>query len=331
MKTKYIIPIFTGLWIVFGCITLLSCSSDDDLNSVEMLVGLKYKGMNTRNLAYTPTPAGIIEDYNEIEMTVQASRELLADATVTIEVDESYVEAYNKENETNYKLIPASMYTEVNGKQVILKKGEVTAAYKIKLNDPLKLMEVNDAQGLIIPVKIVSVSSQDKGLRVSSNQNIAYFIVNFNAYRFVKEVSEEAKGELFDKTDWTASADDSWLNYTASKAIDNNLKTSWVSLYLRSELTIDMNRSNPINGIYINSSYIYRGYWAFFTSQIELAVSDDNTNWTNMGTADLIVDYKNGVNCYLYFYTPVTCRYVRIIPTDAFDHYTSITEINFIK
>jgi hypothetical protein len=332
MKMRYITYILIGVIITLGGV-FTGCSDDDDLNSIDLVVFMRPGGLEAKKVLYTPIPNAVIEDYGDIDFPVQITRELEADATITLAIDDSMVDVYNEKNGTNYKPLPASYYTEVGGTQISLKKGETFGSFGFKVNEPYKLYEMSkDIDGFILPVKIVDVSSDDAGLRVSDNFNVAYLIVAFNSFRNIKDVTETLVGTVHDKTGWSASANSSWSGFVGNLAIDGDLNTSWASTMANSWLNIDMKDTKTINGIRIACKYIYYGYYYFYATGVTISTSDDNTNWTSQGNASLIINKKeDGVDSYVYFYGPIDCRYVRINVTETYQGFTGISEVDMIK
>lgn len=77
------------------------------------------------------------------------------DITIELEYDQSLIDAYNEENETEYVLPPSSMYSLVNGMTVVIPKGQRQAFFQINVT-PSDFLGGEYA----FPVKIKSVSPQ---------------------------------------------------------------------------------------------------------------------------------------------------------------------------
>lgn len=311
--------------------SFFSCSDNEELNSQEMVAYLRLGGeLFEPKLTYTPYKDGVYEDYEETEIILQITRGLEADAIFTLSPDQSLVNVYNEENGTNYAFMPEGSYNETN-REISLRRGESQGTYTISVNNPLNLAEsAGENDGFILPIRISKIESVDKGLRISEDYNLIYFVVKFNPFYNIDDVSETLTGATFyDKTGWTASASNIWTaGYEASNAVDGNTGTSWASIESLPTLTIDMQNQKELKGVRVLSNYIYYNYYYFYVTQINIYTSNDNERWTGQGDNVDLIFKITGVDSYVYFYNPINCRYIRFEITDTYQGYSSFAEID---
>lgn len=94
------------------------------------------------------------EDAIEKKLNIRLAKPVDQDVTVTLDLDASMIDAYNKKNGTNYQMLP-SEFMEMDNKTVTIPAGEVTAA---PLLLTIKPYTTPNSESYAVPVRITSVS-----------------------------------------------------------------------------------------------------------------------------------------------------------------------------
>lgn len=314
------------LLLLLGCIISSCSNSNDGLNSKELRVYIStYLPNNELQGKIIQTPKGD-KGNTMVEVPIKSTRPVVASAEVTLGIDATLVESYNTSYDTDYKLLPTESYS-INA-EVKFDKGEIQAV------EPLKIEITNSnvlepTLGYILPVKLGSVSSKDKGITVSANLNTVYIIYqvefdNVDAEASSLDGTEVARNTMQIMNDGT----DITRNLK-----DNNFTTYW---YAESDPTLTIDMKDNISIIGFKSSPIYmsgRNVGDIGTiSKIETSI--DGESWEFQGSAILPKVGGSETNPefqLVKFYEPVTCRYLRLKITSTNSGLNGISEFYLIK
>lgn len=196
----------------------------------------------------------------------------LWDITVEIDADEEAVEAYNAQNGTQYKLLPASAYT-FTPVPVTINVDENFAEFEAVLNT-----DNVDYDDFLLPISIKQVSR----FSIDEDRSTHYMTVSRPAERMNREgwsiadfSSEEAVGEGAGQG-------------TAANVLDGNTGTFWHSEWayatgqLPHHITIDMQKEVTVAGIdlqrRVNNSDTRAG---------NFYISSDNQTFTLIGSFEM--------------------------------------------
>lgn len=326
MKMKYINNICRAA-LMLVVVSMASCSNDE-LNSEDLKVYVNAGLNNEVELPFLRTPKEMLGK-TTTAFYLQSTRELQADAEVTLTTDETLVGAYNEAHKTAFKPLPQGLYTLTPN--VTIKKGTMVSEQQvqIELTDPTKLREES---GYLLPVRMENVVSHDHGVELSANLNTVYLIVT-STYTNVIESNTQPTGTLIDKKGWKATSSSEQYGYLISDAIDNNTSTFWIG-DKTAILTFDMGVEQPLNGIRITPDHALFGT-AYYATKVEIAISQDGEAWKVLGSAnlsrpDVTKSVKNPDYKYIQFYAPEKARYFRIRILAA-ESYGTMSEVDAYK
>lgn len=323
------------LFTIIGCAisfcmatSLVSC--EDELSSKELKI-------------YTMSPTGGNMFKTQIvhpeaqggftaKVPVRSTRELVADATIHFEVDNSLIDAYNEAHGTNLQPLPEEMYNVVN-LDLKLARGLQSSEDSVELNisDVTKL---RDESGYLVPIQMKEIDSEDKGLEISSNMNTIYVVFNVAIRRMYNADSFDAT--LMDRTNWVITPDCSNITQgNCDQLKDNNYRTGIFKNREEYTFIVDLQSSKTLKGFRFTPMYNN----SYDLSAIEVSYSDDNATWTDLGYHELkgATGSAAGSNCGYQFvglYDPVKARYVKIISKIAgtsFYNYTGIGELDLFE
>lgn len=170
--------IYKALMLLFAATTFSSCLKDDSLvldpskgvnviefgNTSDIAVHGSTVPVFIHSFALTPDATlPIFVSYSGPEATAPQ------DITVTLEImDQTTLDAYNEEQDTEYELMPTSVYS-ISSLTVVIPKGQSKGYTDIKVKP--NSFDLSMAYGL--PLKISSVSS---GI-ISGNFNVAIYAI----------------------------------------------------------------------------------------------------------------------------------------------------------
>ncbi|MBK5722745.1 DUF1735 and LamG domain-containing protein [Dysgonomonas sp. Marseille-P4677] len=157
MKTRII------LFITILLSVLSSCKDADELQNVIYFTG-------TEN---SPVLKMSIEEPTDLGVSVRASSITENDINITVSVNESLIEKYNKENGTNYKALAADVYS-LSSTDLQIKAGKF-------VSEPVKLSiktldSFTDEDIYCVPIEIKNVQGGD--FPVLEASRVMYLVIN---------------------------------------------------------------------------------------------------------------------------------------------------------
>ena len=328
------------LYICFAVVIALfnvSCDSDDDVTTSEskVYVNTEIYPVNEVQLNLTHTPTSVIANSGTtVKFPIRLTQPSTSQVLAKVKVDNSLVEIYNKENATDYKEISAEGFKLIVD-QVNIKEGEMISIDSINF-ELADFTSLKDKEGYLIPIKLVEIITNDKGVQISTNQMVVYVTIN-NTFINIDLTATTIEGTPLDKSSWTAEASVTYASaYSASNAIDGDNSTSWFAQTFGGApiLTVNMGSEQEIKGFRITPNYT-----AFASSyaikKIEVFVSDDGKKWTSQGVSAVFSlptgnvgqpDYK-----IIKFYEAIKATYFRFALVDNHTSYAGIGEIDAIN
>lgn len=185
MKMKYLFNI--GLFLT-TIVVLSSCLKERKTNiegdGLRNIIEFKNTGDNDASFTDSYYPlytidlgsmnAGESKPFN-VNLSYSGANVAPSDITVQLEVDQTALDRFNEENETDYVIPPASVYNFPAS--VVIKKGERLSTQEVKVNLSPDY-DFDDAYALPLRIKSVSPS-----LPISSNFGAAMYSLNIrNSY-----------------------------------------------------------------------------------------------------------------------------------------------------
>ncbi len=303
--------IFTVFLLVTGLL-LSSCSKDEitydivgeKTNKVYFNTETQYVNLYKFTVLHTPVSStGNIIARFPVRCTKEASSEL----KVSLVVDNSLVENYNRLKNTMLSQVPEN-YFELSNNILTIPKGKMISSDSVSLSVLPNFLPELKKDGYLIPVKISSVNGSND-IEISSNLNVVYIIISTswtNCYNSPVLADMTGMSLITPRTGWSATINVSLYSGNLSQMFDGSTSTYWQIRPSQSfTLTVDLNTEyNNITGIrsHTNST-------SYNLTKVNVYTSTDGLNWVFQGSPTLstATTYQ-----YIKFYQPVTARYIRI-------------------
>jgi hypothetical protein len=243
-----------------------------------------------------------------VKIPVFATRELGQNITVNTEIDNSLVAAYNTANGTSYKAFPEGFLTAEN-LNVLIEKGKDVSSDSIVLKTDNSKLTGLTAGRYIAPVKLKSVSSQQTGTITSNTALQVVYItadVEVRQIKFLATAAEAQGSLLTGRNAWGITFTPQPT--TVGSVVDGS--TTTFSRWTASPVVVDVNlqSSRNITGIRLHTATST----TYSPSQVNVQVSDDGINYTNLGTPLRANLTYASAYTYILFYVPVPAKYIRL-------------------
>lgn len=299
----------TATWVL----PLLVESKTDSINANANSYFFVIDGVISPSVGFTSAipDVRIVEkskatDYTE-NLQLGIDTENKWDVTCKLAIDESYVALYNRQNSTNYQLLPSEYYDMDTEVKLASGTNSVSVPVKVKAG-------TLPSGDYILPVKLTELSR----FKISSNQIVPIVV--------------RVMGDQLDRTGWTATANtqensgEGSGNGIPSCLLDGNLGTYWHSKWqgggheFPHVIIVDMKGEHLIDHV----GLIQRQNNSFTdTKTVEIYVSSDNAEWTLAGTCEM----QKIMNEQIFKVNPTRGRYVKLNITESYrGTNTSLTE-----
>ena len=270
---------------------------------------------NSKEYKIVQTPVSTVSNV-DFTWEARCSKKASGDIRVTVAVDNSLIDAYNEEHDTEFEALPVEAVVLENAEMTIPAGEMVVAdAVHLKLTDDANVLStLKSAKGYIIPLRLVSAEGGNSQL--STNMLAPSFLTitvtedNMNH----EAIQYTGTGTLVaDQTGWTATTNgtvQSWYDPIES-IFDGNGET-YCYISNRSGdlwLDVDMGKPHSFDGIRMMSSSYY-GDSGSFSAGMTVSTSDNGTDWKAQGEIE-----SDAEDC--VFYAPLTARYIRITVPNA--------------
>ena len=305
---NFSIRFILGTLFFSAAILFTGCKSDEHYDVTGDAVSRVYFSASNKKqtLAVTNTPVGVVSGAITAKIPASCSHSAKNDIKVTLSTDTTLVSAYNTANSTSYGVLPANMVSLSNSVLTIL-QGQMSSKDSLTVSLPSDISSLTKS-AYLIPVKISSVDADNAA--ISTNYTtVAYIIVNIT-YKYIKDnvASAAMSGTLLTSyTGWTFTANPTGTTNTYTTIIDGSTSTYW-GFGANTTLTVDMASAKSLTGFRI-ANYTSTSY---YFSSIVVAVSNDGTNYTTLGTPTNTTMVNETGYQYVSFYAPLSCRYLRL-------------------
>ena len=180
--------ISTALLLVAGVCLTTSCNSEGDK------FDYGKSGIFITGTENNPIVKFVVEDTpSTYDVTVQSTKKLDHDATMTLAIDASKVEEYNKEHTTNYFAIPESAVELENAQVKIAAGSAVSSAAQVKVVSTEDFVE---GRTYLIPVTIKSAGSESF---IESSRTIFLRISRVINFFSIQADANASSNFIFDK------------------------------------------------------------------------------------------------------------------------------------
>lgn len=270
---------------------------------------------NSKEYKIVQTPVSTVSNV-DFTWEARCSKKASRDIRVTVAVDNSLIDAYNEEHDTEFEALPVEAVVLENAEMTIPAGEMVVAdAVHLKLTDDANVLStLKSAKGYIIPLRLVSAEGGNSQL--STNMLSPSFLTitvtedNMNH----EAIQYTGTGTLVaDQTGWTATTNgtvQSWYDPIES-IFDGNGETYCYISNRSGDLWLDVDMGKPysFDGIRMMSSSYY-GDSGSFSAGMTVSTSDNGTDWKAQGEIE-----SDAEDC--VFYAPLTARYIRITVPNA--------------
>ncbi|WP_175630966.1 BT_3987 domain-containing protein [Bacteroides acidifaciens] len=270
---------------------------------------------NSKEYKIVQTP---ISTVSNVDFTWEArcSKKASGDIRVTVAVDNSLIEAYNEEHDTEFEALPVEAVMLENAEMTIPAGEMVVAdAVHLKLTDDANVLStLKSEKGYIVPLRIVSAEGANSQL--STNMLAPSFLTITVTEDNMNHEATQYTGTgtlVADQTGWTATTNgtvQSWYDPIES-IFDGNGETYCYISNSSGDLWLDVDMGKPysFDGIRMMSSSYY-GDSGSFSAGMTVSTSDNGTDWKAQGEIE-----SDAEDC--VFYAPLTARYIRITVPNA--------------
>lgn len=237
-------------------------TSDEDIAS---LTGSKTVDCNIIN-----TPVGLFGGVDS-KFTVSLKASVYTDVQLSAEIDNSLIAAYNEENGTSYEALPSDFASFLKVNAATIKPGELSGDVAVTM-DSEKAKQLNGSY--IIPMHIAMTYSD--GTKkvfdepVYTTIGVKETLINDNPLEMI--------GSDGDHSDWTCLEavnfnKDSFTTYRWKPLAKNISEASYV---------VDFGAVHKVTGF----QNVKASSWGSVIVSYRIYVSEDNTNWVDLGSTD---------------------------------------------
>lgn len=247
-----------------------------------------------------------------IKFPVRASREVTEEVTISAELDNSLVEAYNEAHNTNYKPFPAGI---LNAQSLAAKipAGASRSVDSITITVETANLHQLTEKAYMAPIRLTSVSNPAAGA-ISSNEaiQVTYIVVRVEQRRIAyNRAAAQALGSLIaDRSSWTAVLTPDPTQISGGGSILDGSTTSY-SRWNTSpgQADVNMQEVKRVTGVRVYTSTTS----SVTPTQVEVYLSEDGVNYDAIG-APLRenLSFASGYT-YILFYKAIPAKFIRLV------------------
>lgn len=319
-KLKY----FIGSMLVVAA--LASCSKDDSYDikgeqqvkffTNNMGLGNAPENSISYNVVNIPDAAGTgIVNLSStfgtaVKFPVLATKPVSQDVTIGAVLDNTLIDKYNAEHNTNYAPFPAGFLT-VDGLSAKIPKGATSSSDSFTIATNAAALNTLTGKSYMAPIKLTTVSNPAAG-EISSNATIqvTYIVANVEQ-RLIKylAVAADAVGTLQTRTSWTATFTPAAATIGGTGSVLDGSTTSYSRFGVSPvQLDVNMQAAKNVTGIRLYTS----NNATYIPTQVEVYLSNDGIGYDLVGSPlKANLTYASSYN-YILFYKAIAAKYVRL-------------------
>ena len=170
MKKLFKILAVTSIFIMCGCEPLKEAFGVDNPEQYsKVYMPLSVNGTLSYNLAIDESEEKEVKIYANIGGLVKTENDLV----VTFRIEKDSLEVYNRQNNTDYSLLPDEAY-EFTDSIVTIHAGETCSSIPAVVN--IHAAKLPGVGKYLLPVKLISVEGGD--YEINQNRNLLYIMIN---------------------------------------------------------------------------------------------------------------------------------------------------------
>jgi hypothetical protein len=229
-----------------------------------------------------------------------------SDITAKAIIDESLIEAYNTEHQTNFQAMDKSK-VRLSTSTCYIKKGELSSEQRIEV----VLENCDDfttEAPLLIPIRL-EMSADGKTFDTTSN---TVFIKVTSTTVNVSKVENIEGATSLDRTGWSITASGYSWNNDANSLLNGNYADGWISNAVTFEL--DMKDVKLIKGFGLGAYYAKYAQYVN-ADQVSIEVSTDHDSWNSIGSGNISSSTGGSATDPVIQYLqikPINARYIKI-------------------
>lgn len=234
---------------------------------------------------------------------VRCTKPAPKDIKVSVEIDESMVEAYNAANGTDYLFLPEIKLLQDS---YTIKKGEYVSVdtLKARISDYSTLL--NGTQSYVVPVKLSSTSA-------GTLSESSFFYLFYEASELFAEMTNVYTGVKMDRSGWKVYKDSfDGEDITRTVTDGNTYSDVYGSGYKGPEVVLCID----LGAVYDNITNVgvepYGNYATYTVDRMKVEISVDNVEYKDLGTYNC----RNLSAAVLDLYDPQQARYIKITGYD---------------
>lgn len=259
----------------------------------------------------------------QAKFPVLSTKPVNSNVTVTAEVDNSLVSAYNTANNVSFEKLPSGVINLTKMSATIEQGSSISLDQILVAIDPSKFAELK-SPAYLLPIKLSSISNNSA--KISTNYQTAYIVINTKEVIVKPNVPASGMfGALVTNySTWGITASATANTGTASQMFDNSLTTRWGFATQPLTINADMMETKNIGGFRL---FAYRAATGFLFSNVVVSVSTDGVNYKELGTATNTTMVNASGYQYIGLYKTVQARYVRLALTWTSTSQRGISEL----
>jgi len=303
----------------------------DVTGDVETRIFINTEGRNSlANLknSYTYTIQHTLEGSTsnaeiQAKFPVLSTKPVNSNVTVTAEVDNSLVTAYNTANNVSFEKLPSEVINLTKMSATIEQGSSISVDQILVSIDQSKFAGLT-AAAYLLPIKLTSISNNSA--QISSNYQTAYIVINTKEVLVKPNVPASGMfGALVTNySTWGITASATPNTGAAAQMFDNSLTTRWGFATQPLTINADMMETKTIGGFRL---FAYRAATGFLFSNVVVSVSDDGVSYKELGTATNTTMVNASGYQYIGLYKTVRARYVRLALTWTSTSQRGISEL----
>ncbi len=312
IKTLYKNILYVAI-LALGMVSLHSCNEDKHFDFPGDSYNRVYMQDKSTGYKIVQTPISTISDM-DFETTLKCTWKASEPISVTIEIDNSMIETFNKEHDTSYEAMPASALL-VKNPILTIPTGAMasTDTLRLKLTDDQEtIASLKSTKGYLIPLRIGTTEGGDS--QASTNFYTTYLTVSViedNVNHDAKE--SDITGTLVaDQSKWSAVTNGTVTSWNSPiNAIFDGDKTTYFYINCEEDLYLDINMEQQYTFDALTFYYGRNSSWGNYeynalTEGMTIYTSDDGQNWISAGEI-------NSSSKFCVFYAPITAQYIRLV------------------
>ena len=317
--------LFTACLFIIALFTLNACGDDEEMDyDMKLYVNSGFnttyfsKVHNDRVLNRTIITNGVVK------FPVTSTRPVPKDIKVVFGIDESLLDTYNTEHETEYQLLSQEHFKLINNTVVIEHKETCSIdSVKLEIIDPENITPGN----YMVPLSITAIS--DENIQISSNYGNVYISVSVEeSYISLQREPFEGMVAIDNRSEWEFPG----ASYSAVRMVDEDFSSYWYSNDDPGEIKVKLKQPEEVRGVSMSPFYFY-SYYICLLKNVVFDASDDGVTWTNIDKCTMLSpqgDVSNPDIQYIAF-KKTNLQYLRIKYSGCYSYYCGIGELNIYK